>query len=122
MKSSFIANKSVINRPTVYEGVYRYGYSEEGHQGYFVVKKINATTAQIEFQNVTAAPAYNQATVDEVKLPIKNNQIVYKMQKNCVFRIRFYNDVAVVHYINDQYDCLFGMNATVDGIYLRVKK
>lgn len=122
LKSSFVAPKAVTSIPKVYDGTYRYGYSKDGPQGYLAVKRINANTAQIEFQNHTAAPAYNQATVDSVKVPINNNQIIYKLETNCVFRIRFYNDIAVVDYVNEQYECGFGMNATVDGVYLRGKK
>lgn len=122
LKSSFTAHKAVIGTPTIYEGIYRYGYSKDGYQGYLAVNRINANTAQLEFQNVTSAPAYNLATVDPVKVSVQNNQIIYKMDKNCVFKIRFYNDIAVVDYLNDQYECGFGNNASVDGVYLRVKK
>jgi hypothetical protein len=63
------------------------------------VKRAGRDSAIIEFNNVTAGPGYNQATIDPVKVAASKNVIIYSMQEGCIIRMRFYNNIAVVDYI-----------------------
>jgi hypothetical protein len=102
-------------------GTYTYSYGKDAHQGYLNVKRISADSAMIEVSNLTAAPAYNQATIEPSTVSVTNNQVIYNVLQGCTIRIRFYSDFAVIDYVNKESDCLFGMNATVDGVYWKRK-
>jgi hypothetical protein len=121
LQQAAVPRKPVVLPAKSVSGTYAYSYSEDGPQGLLSVRQIN-DSAVIEFNNITAGPAYNQATIEPVTVALQNNGLIYTIQEGCVIRIRFYNDVAVVDYVADASDCLFGMNATVDGIYLKTGK
>jgi hypothetical protein len=120
LKQSAVLPKSSVKKIKI-EGTYTYGYGKDGPQGYLEVKQASEDSAIIEINNVTAAPAYNQATIDPIKVPFNRNQIICSVQEKCTIRIRFYQDFAVIDYVDEQNDCLFGMNASVDGIYWKGK-
>ena len=52
---------------------------------------------------------------------ISNNVFTYEVKDapSCEFRVRFFNGFAAVDYVNEKYDCAFGMNATVEGLFLK---
>lgn len=101
-------------------GVYRYGYSEQGAQGYMKVVAANGKLA-VRFQNVTDAPSRNLAELGPFEAEMKNNELSYQSSEygDCTVRIRFFNGFAVVNYVEEQSSCGFGHNATVDGIYIK---
>ena len=113
--------RASLLKPSYAGGTYTYSYGKDAHQGYLNVKRISADSATIEVSNLTAAPAYNQATIEPSTVSVTKNQIIYKVQEGCTIRVRFYSDFAVIDYVNKESDCLFGMNATVDGIYWKKK-
>jgi hypothetical protein len=121
LQEPLAASKPLLSPVQDFSGTYRYNYAEEGPQGQLTVHR-RGDAAVISFDNVTAAPAYNQATIEPVTVAVSGNEIVYHKEESCVIRIRFYNDIAVVDYVDDASDCLFGMNATVSGVYLKTGK
>jgi hypothetical protein len=121
LQQPLAAPKPLLSPVRNFSGTYQYNYTEEGPQGQLTVQR-RGDSAVIAFDNVTAAPAYNQATIEPVTVAVLGTQIIYRMQESCVIRIRFYNDIAVVDYLHDASDCLFGMNATVYGVYLKTGK
>ena len=102
-------------------GTFKYAYGKQGHRGFLKVVYTGEDYVTVSFDNTTAAPAYNQAIVDPVTLPIRNNVVFYQMQEGCAFRIRLFQDFAIVDYPTEEYECSFGMNASVDGIYCKAK-
>lgn len=107
-----------------YSGIYTYGFSDAGHQGYLKVTKLRADDYTFEINNVTEAPGRNMATAGPDTVTIKNNQFIYKSDysANCEYKIRIFKDIVVINYIDDKTDCGFGHNATVDGVYLKTKE
>lgn len=103
-------------------GEYVYRYTEDGGWGSMMAKQHGAEVT-ISFDNITQAPANNMAVLDAVTLPLKDNVAIYRSSEygECAFRIRFFNDFAVVDYIDEKYDCGFGAGATVSGVYLKMK-
>lgn len=101
-------------------GHYTYRWGKDGANGNMTVSH-NKNKVSIRFDNVTAAPAYNMALIDDVVLELTGNQAVYQSEEHgeCIFRIRFYNGFAVVSYIDDKEDCGFGANARVSGVYIK---
>ena len=101
-------------------GQYTYRWGKDGANGNMTVSH-SKNKVTIRFDNVTAAPAYNMALIDDVVLELTGNQAVYQSEEDgeCLFRILFYNGFALVNYINEKDDCGFGANAHVSGVYVR---
>lgn len=103
-----------------FSGFYRYRWGEDGAMGTMTVSH-NENSVTVSFNNVTAAPAYNMAVLDDITLPLSGNEAIYQSgeYRECTFRISFYNGFAVVNYIDNKEDCGFGHNASVNGVYVR---
>jgi hypothetical protein len=99
------------------EGVYTFQYGTDDYVGHLSVERSGKDSVVLEINNVTGEPSHNLATIDPVKVLIQNNEIIYSINVECEFRIRFFNSVAIVNYVNGKSRCGFGMNASVDGIY-----
>jgi len=107
------------------DGMYQYMLGKEGAMGNLDVSRLGSDSVIISFSNVTDAPARNQAVMDSVHLSLKNNTAVYSDSSDlgaCKFNIRFCNGYAVVDYIDGKYECGFGNNAFVKGVYLKTGK
>jgi hypothetical protein len=103
-------------------GQYTYRWGKDGANGNMTVSH-NKNKVSIRFDNVTAAPAYNMALMDDVVLELTGNQAVFQSDEHgeCIFRIRFYNGFALVNYIDEKDDCGFGAHADVSGVYIKEK-
>lgn len=106
------------------DGIYHYQYSEEGSQGDMQVKRLGENTIAFSIFSVTDAPARNLAEVPEDTVQLTGNSFIYTIpgSDGCQFKVRFYKDFSRVTYTRGYCEGQFGMNATVDGIYLKVKK
>ena len=114
-----IADISEIDNVT---GTYSYAYGKDGGAGHLEVKQIDSKAIIVNFENVTSAPAYNMAFMKDT-VSISNNIAQYHSDEfgSCSFKLAFYNNFVIVDYVNDEADCGFGHNATVDGIYLKTQ-
>lgn len=103
-------------------GTYRYSFGEDGGAGEMLVQQIGNDKIAISFNNVTAAPAYNLASIEKTVLKYANNQAIYSNQEygKCKFKITFLENGARVDFMEDAYDCGFGHNASTEGNYIRV--
>jgi hypothetical protein len=90
--------------------------------GEMLVQQIGNDKIAISFNNVTAAPAYNMATIEKTVLKYANSQAIFSNQEygKCKFKIRFLENGARVNFMEDAYDCGFGHNASTEGNYIRV--
>ncbi|HWK03486.1 MAG TPA: hypothetical protein VNS58_07635 [Puia sp.] len=122
-RDTILLNIDTGFQPVTIPGEYVYMYGTEGSQGYVSIKKIKDIKISFEIQSVTSAPGRNLAEVDLDTVALRNNQFVYKLRhsKECQFQVKFYNNFLVVRYLKDYGDCgdIFGMNATVDGIFYK---
>lgn len=103
-------------------GTYKYSFGEDGGEGEMLVQQIGNDKIAISFNNVTAAPAYNMATIEKTVLKYANSQAIFSNQEygKCKFKIRFLENGARVNFMDDAYDCGFGHNASTEGNYIRV--
>lgn len=102
-------------------GNYSFNYGKDGPTGWLGIERVGKDSLEIQFNNVTGGPGYSEATVEPVKLPILNNKVYYQHSPGCSIRIRFIADIALVDYENEQRECSFGLNASLEGIYLKEK-
>lgn len=104
-------------------GDYHYQYSLDGYQGDFNISKINENQASFEIFSVTGEPSRNIADVEKDTISIKGNKFHYKVgyKEDCEFDVTFYKDFVYIKYTNGECDGVFGHNATVSGIFLKVK-
>ncbi|MFT3680374.1 MAG: hypothetical protein QM791_08860 [Ferruginibacter sp.] len=104
-------------------GNYHYQYSEEGSMGDLDIKQLSNGRAVFAVSSVTSAPARNLADVPGDTIDIKSNSFIYKIPgtDSCEFKVKFYKSFAYINYTRGFCDGQFGHNATIDGIFLKVK-
>ncbi|RYE52166.1 MAG: hypothetical protein EOP48_17040 [Sphingobacteriales bacterium] len=104
-------------------GQYHYQYSEAGYQGDFEITQLPNSKAIFSLISVTGEPARNLAQIDEDTINLSTTQFLYKLPgtEDCEFRVQFYKGFAVINYTRGFCEGQFGMNATVDGIFLKTK-
>lgn len=102
-------------------GTYSYAFAPNGFQGAMNVNEVSGDIYSFEISSVTPNPSRNIASVETDTVVVSNNTFDYllKQSHNCEFKVRFYNGFAVITYIDENFDCEFGLNATVEGIYLK---
>jgi hypothetical protein len=131
--TKLVTKKQTPLQPLEIEGRYSIQYGEAGGGGFLEVKKLDETTIQFDISNVTGAPSHHIAAVEEGKGKLeKGNTVVYDMtyyesleegERKCIFKIRFFDGLAVVDYVDDHSNCIdFGHNAGVEGLYYKVKE
>ena len=109
-----------MNKEAIF-GRYHYQYTEEGYIGDLEISRIGNDKAAFSLFSVTGAPARNIADVPTDTIPFKGNSFVYTIPESdsCSFKVSFYKGFAVVVYTNGYCSGQFGMNATVDGIFIK---
>lgn len=117
--------------PIDIEGVYSYQYGEEGASGTLEVTAIEGDKIKFNISTVTGAPAHHMATVQETEGQLEGNTVVYDMtdyeileegENKCIFKLRFFENMVVVDYVENSYNCMdFGHNAGVSGLYYKTK-
>lgn len=105
-------------------GDYHYQYGEDGYSGELQIKKLAGNTVEfyiLSLTNVERGP--NIAEVPKDTVVLQGNSFTYRMPESdsCEFKVRFYRDFAFVQYTKGYCSGQFGLNATVDGIYLKTK-
>jgi hypothetical protein len=105
-------------------GIYTYAYQHMGPSGGMSVDEVSGDIFSFDISCVGPYPGHNIAMVETDTLAIINNAFTYEVKDapSCEFRVRFFEGFAVVDYVNDRYDCAFGLNATVQGIFLKGEK
>lgn len=109
--------------PLGLSGAYRYQFGNDGAQGSVHIDELANNAYSASISCVTSGPAYNLADLKIDSFVFANNSYNYKMAEtdNCSFRIRIFKDFLVINYIGNQYDCGFGNNAFVEGVFLKTK-
>lgn len=105
-------------------GDYHYQYSEAGYHGDMEVKKVSGDKLAFSIYSVTNDPARNLAEVPMDTVKMSGNSFIYNIPESdsCEFKVKFYRGFAVVDYTRGYCEGQFGMNATVDGIFLKINK
>lgn len=105
-------------------GKYAYEYGTKGYKGYFNLNKIDDMKADFEISAVTSEErGLNLADVkkDTINLPV--NSFTYEIPDSgkCGFKVKLYKDFAYIYYTNGYCTGQFGHNATIEGIFLKIK-
>lgn len=122
-KDTAIVSKKIETKVNDLFGRYHYQYSEAGYQGDLEIKKLPNSKAVFGITSVTGEPARNLAQIDDDTIDLKTTGFTYKLTdtEECEFKVKFYKGFAVVQYTQGVCSGQFGMNATVEGIYLKTK-
>ncbi|MGE8553149.1 MAG: hypothetical protein ACN6OB_04305 [Chryseobacterium jejuense] len=122
-KDTALASKEIETNVEDLFGRYRYQYSEAGYQGDLEIKRLPGSKAVFGITSVTGEPARNLAQVDDDTIDLKTTHFTYKLDDTdeCEFKVKFYKGFAVVQYTKGVCSGQFGMNATIEGIYLKIK-
>jgi hypothetical protein len=104
-------------------GHYHYQYSEAGYQGDFEISKLPNSKAVFGITSVTGAPGRNVAQIDDDTINLSTTHFIYKLADtdDCEFEVKFYKGFAFIKYTKGFCEGQFGMNATIDGIFLKTE-
>jgi hypothetical protein len=124
---NLVKKDTTINlRPTDTElqnifGHYHYQYSEAGYQGDLEITQLPNSKATFGITSVTGEPARNVAQINEDTISLTSTHFTYKLPdtENCEFEVKFYRGFVFIKYTKGFCDGQFGMNATIDGIFLK---
>lgn len=104
-------------------GEYKYQYGPSGYQGDFVLTKIDEQKASFNVFSVTRAPARNIADVGPDTIELNTTKFIYNIPEtnDCEFEVQFYKDFLYINYTKGYCEAEFGLNATIDGIFIKTK-
>lgn len=104
-------------------GHYHYQYSEAGYQGDFEITKLTDSKAAFGITSVTGEPARNIAQIEDDTIKLNNTHFIYKVPNtdSCEFEVKFYKGFAFIKYTKGYCEGQFGMNATIDGLFLKTE-
>lgn len=122
-KDTTLVSKEIETNVEDLFGRYHYQYSEAGYQGDLEIKKLPDSKAVFGITSVTGDPGRNLAQIDDDTIDLKTTSFTYKLADtdDCKFKVKFYRGFAVVQYTQGVCSGQFGMNATVEGIYMKTK-
>jgi hypothetical protein len=123
-KDTLINSPSIKPEPNQIFGDYHYQYGENGYNGDFEFTKAGGGKAAfhiLSLTNVERGP--NIAEVEKDTIAYSGNKLIYKIPNSddCEFRVNFYKDFAYIYYTKGYCEGQFGLNATIDGVYLKTK-
>jgi hypothetical protein len=108
-------------------GEYAYHYPDEGEDpgaaGNLTVK-VKGDQVTFAFDCITGPPGYHMATMEETEATLEDGNLIRYSNSEygeCAFEIRFYQGFASVTHVDEKYDCGFGMNAGVEGDYVKIR-
>jgi hypothetical protein len=103
-------------------GNYYYQYNESVYQGNLTIEKVNKNNISLRIFSVTGEPGGNMADIETDTIQTKTD-FIYKVPytDSCEFRMRFFKDFAYINYTKGYCTGIFGLNATVDGIFYKQK-
>ena len=85
-------------------------------------KELGGDDVEFTFNCITGGPGYNMAMVEKSTATVSGGELTYKLPEfACKFKIRFYDGFATVRFLDEQYDCGFGHNATIEGEFVKLK-
>ena len=102
-------------------GNYHYQYGEDGYNGDFEINKIVNNKVEFYIHSETDRErGPNMADVEKDTIAMQGNSFVYMIpDTDCEFKATFYKDFVYINYTKGSGWGVFGMNATIEGIYLK---
>jgi hypothetical protein len=105
-------------------GNYHYRYGEKGYTGNFEINRVADNKIDFSILSLTNPErGYNIAEVQKDTIAMTGNNFIYKIpgSEKCEFKVSFYKEFLYINYTKGYCESQFGLNATIDGIYLKVK-
>ena len=103
-------------------GEYYYQYGKGGYNGTLRINKVGASKLAFDIFSTTGEPANNMAIVERDTIATIGSQFIYTIpDSDCRFKVAFYEGFAFVSYTNGYCEGQFGHNASINGIFLKVK-
>jgi hypothetical protein len=123
-KDTLIVSPNLKPDETQIFGNYHYQYGENGYNGDFDISKVGNNKIAfniLSLTNVERGP--NIAEVERDTIAMTGNSFIYKIpdSDSCEFKVIFYKAFVYINYTKGFCESLFGLNATIDGIYLKTK-
>lgn len=123
-KDTLISSPPIKPDLTQVFGNYHYRYGERGYSGDFECSKAGEgkmTFNILSLTNIDRGP--NIAEIERDTISVTGDSFVYKVpgSDNCAFKVDFYRNFLYITYTDGICEGQFGMNATVEGIYLKTK-
>jgi hypothetical protein len=123
-KDTIIGKPSVGPDKNQIFGEYHYQYGEDGYRGDFDISKIENNKIDfsiLSLTNIERGP--NIAQVEKDTIAMVGNSFVYKIpdSDSCEFKVTFYKGFVYINYTRGYCESQFGLNASIDGIYLKTK-
>jgi hypothetical protein len=105
-------------------GRYHYQYGENGFNGDFDINNIGNNKIDFHILSLTNVErGSNIAEVEKDTVTMTGDNFTYKIpdSDSCEFKVKFYKDFVYISYTRGYCSGQFGLNATIDGIYLKTK-
>jgi hypothetical protein len=103
-------------------GSYHYQYGKGGFNGDFEVNKVGDKKIDFSILSLTNVErGSNIAQVEKDTITISGNSFIYKTpdSDSCEFKTTFYKGFVYIKYTKGYCSGQFGLNATIDGIYIK---
>src|SRR5579862_309387 len=105
-------------------GAYHYQYGDKGYNGYLEINKVGNDKIDFDIMSLTNLErGPNIAEVEKDTITMAGHSFIYKIpdSDSCEFKTTFYRGFAYVNYTRGYCVSQFGLGATIDGIYLKIK-
>jgi hypothetical protein len=125
-KDTIVVGIDTITKATLVEGSYTYNFPQ-GPSAFLEILAKGNDSLTFQFNCLSSfvkGGAPNIGEIEETAIKRVTTSFIYLMpesENRCEFEVKFYKDVAWVHYLHDRNECGFGNNANIDGLYLKVK-
>lgn len=103
-------------------GLYRYAYGEGGAMGSFEFSEAGDGKAVFEIEAFTSVEkGMNDAIVEKDTITFNGDNFIYTIPDtdSCEFKVKFYKDFVYIDYTKGYCTVVFGLNASIDGIFLK---
>jgi hypothetical protein len=124
-KDTLIQRK--ITKPVREEifGQYHYRYGEKGYRGDVEVERVDKQRIAFHIVSITNLErGPNVAEVEKDTVALRGNSFTYMIpgSDNCEIKVFFYKDFIYIQYTRGYCEGQFGLNATIDGIFVKTKQ
>lgn len=124
LKDTVISSKNFMADAGEIFGDYHYQYGENGFNGDFEINKVKNKEIEFEIQSLTNVErGPNIAEVEKDTISLTGNSFIYTIPESdsCEFKVSFYKGFVYINYTKGYCEGEFGLNATIDGIFLKTK-
>jgi hypothetical protein len=122
-KDTFITETNWQVQKADVAGSYHYEFGASGAMGDLQISRLNERQILFGITAVTDSPARNIAQIEDDTVLLHPTDFYYEVPDtdDCGIRVRLYRNFAVVQYTKGYCEGQFGMNASVEGIFIKTE-